>query len=81
MFRKRTPKPDLRMAAAVGLFRGPEKAEKVWSGADWSRERNRDPTFSVRRETGRRSRMKEPYVEGVATPSHALTPARVSAKR
>ena len=25
-FRKRTPKPDLRMPAAVGLFRGPENA-------------------------------------------------------
>jgi hypothetical protein len=40
-------------------------AEKVLAGGGWSRERNRDPTFSVRREIGRRSRMKKPHVEGV----------------
>src|SRR4051795_7354252 len=30
----------------LGFFAVPKIAEKVWSGGDWSRERNRDPTFS-----------------------------------
>jgi hypothetical protein len=34
------------MLAAVGFFDVPKTAEKVWRGADWSSERNRDPTFS-----------------------------------
>src|SRR5215218_11120360 len=34
--------------------------------ADWSSDRNRDPTFSARRETGGWKRMREPHVEGVA---------------
>jgi hypothetical protein len=46
----------------------PKRTEnRGFAETNWRRERNWDPTFSVRRETGGWKRMEESYVEGVAS--------------
>jgi len=45
-----TPSLSRECLRQLGFSAVLEMAERIWSGADWSRERNRDPTFSGRTE-------------------------------
>src|SRR5579872_1071072 len=49
-------------------FSRPAWGENGWVQKNWRRERNRNPTLSVGRGTGRWKRMQESYVEGLAAP-------------